>query len=128
MQQTFAQKLDRLFKTVTKPNGEEYSLEEIQVATNKAITTSYIYRLRAGKSTNPTMDKVKALADFFGVDPAYFFSEEDTDPVPDPSRVAANIAFRAQAMDLKAVEDMLLMIKALREKEETGTSNQNDST
>lgn len=128
MHQTFAQKLDRLFKTVTKPNGEEYSLEEIQVATNKAITTSYIYRLRTGKSTNPTMDKVKALTDFFGVDPAYFFSEDNTDPVPDPGRVAANIAFRAQAMDLKAVEDMLLMIKALREKEETGTSNQNDST
>lgn len=128
MYQTFAQKLDRLFKTVTKPNGEEYSLEEIQVATNKAITTSYIYRLRTGKSTNPTMDKVKALADFFGVDPAYFFSEEEADPVPDPNRVAANIAFRAQAMDLKAVEDMLLMIKSLREKEGTGTNTPNDNT
>lgn len=119
MKQTFAQKLEKLFRTITKTNGEEYSPEEIQVATNKAITSSYIYRLRTGKSANPTIDKVKALADFFNIDPAYFFEDEEKDPVAEPERMVANIAFRARNMDMKAVEDMLLMIKQLRETDET---------
>lgn len=118
MKQTFAQKLDKLFKTITKPNGEEYTREEIEVGTNKAITSSYIYRLRTGKSTNPTIDKLQAIADFFNIDPAYFFEEDDKEPTPDPNRLVANIAFRASHMDMKAVEDMLQMIKALREAEE----------
>jgi len=119
MKQTFAQKLEKLFKTITKSNGEEYSREEIEVGTNKAITSSYLYRLRTGKSTNPTIDKVQAIADFFNIDPAYFFEEDDKEPTPDPNRLVANIAFRASHMDMKAVEDMLQMIKTLREAEET---------
>lgn len=118
MPETFAEKLDRLFKTITKPNGEEYSPEEIQAATGKAITSSYIYRLRAGKSANPTIDKVKALADFFGIDPGYFLSDEKTEPTPDPERLVTSMALRARNIDLKTVEDMLLMIQALREKED----------
>lgn len=118
MPETFAEKLDRLFKTITKPNGEEYSPEEIQAATGKAITSSYIYRLRAGKSANPTIDKVKALADFFGIDPSYFLSDEKMEPTPDPERLVTSMALRARNIDLKTVEDMLLMIQALREKED----------
>lgn len=118
MSETFAEKLDRLFKTITKPDGEEYSPEEIQAATDKAITSSYIYRLRAGKSTNPTIDKVKALADFFGIDPAYFLSDKKSEPTPDPERLVESMALRARNIDLKTVEDMLLMIQALREKED----------
>ncbi|MCB9444049.1 MAG: helix-turn-helix transcriptional regulator [Ardenticatenaceae bacterium] len=117
MSETFAEKLDRLFMTITKPDGEEYSPEEIQAATDKAITSSYIYRLRAGKSKNPTIDKVKALADFFGIDPAYFLSDKKSEPMPDPERLVASVALRARNIDLKTVEDMLLMIQSLREKE-----------
>ena len=117
MSETFAEKLDRLFMTITKPDGEEYSPEEIQAATDKAITSSYIYRLRAGKSKNPTIDKVKALADFFGIDPAYFLSDKKSEPMPDPERLVASMALRARNIDLKTVEDMLLMIQSLREKE-----------
>ena len=117
MSETFAEKLDRLLMTITKPDGEEYSPEEIQAATDKAITSSYIYRLRAGKSKNPTIDKVKALADFFGIDPAYFLSDKKSEPTPDPERLVASMALRARNIDLKTVEDMLLMIQSLREKE-----------
>lgn len=126
MSETFAEKLDRLFKTITKPDGEEYSPEEIQAATDKAITSSYIYRLRAGKSTNPTIDKVKALADFFGIDPAYFLSDKKSEPTPDPERLVASMALRARNIDLKTVQDMLLMIQALREKEDAKGENREE--
>jgi transcriptional regulator with XRE-family HTH domain len=118
MPETFGEKLDRLFKKIKKPGGEEFSPEEIQVATNKSITASYIYRLRAGKSGNPTVDKVKALADFFGVSPSYFFEEEATEPAPDPKRMIAQMATRAQNLDMTTLEEMLTMIKAIREAED----------
>jgi transcriptional regulator with XRE-family HTH domain len=114
MPDTFADKLNRLFRTIRKPDGEEYSPEEIQVATEKAITSSYIYRLRSGKSSNPTIDKVKALADFFGIEPGYFFTEDETDPVADTERLVANMALRARNLDMKTIEEMLLMIQEVR--------------
>ena len=122
MPESFAAKLNRLFSSITKPNGEEYSAEEIQVATGKAITSSYIYRLRVGKSTNPTIDKVKVLADFFGIDPGYFLTDEETEPVPDPQRLITSMALRSSSIDLKTIEQMLLMIQSLREEEDSRES------
>ena len=122
MAESFAAKLNRLFSTITKPNGAEYSAEEIQVATGKAITSSYIYRLRVGKSTNPTIDKVKVLADFFGIDPGYFLTDEETEPVPDPQRLITSMALRSSSIDLKTIEQMLLMIQSLREEEDSRES------
>jgi transcriptional regulator with XRE-family HTH domain len=117
MPESFAEKLNRLFKTITKPDGEEFSPEELQVAT-KGITASYIYRLRSGRSTNPSIDKVKAIADFFGINPSYFFEEEAADPSPDPERMLAHMAHRAHALDMTHLEEMLTMIKAIRESED----------
>ena len=118
MSDSFADKLNRLFSSITKPNGEEYSAEEIQVATGKAITSSYIYRLRVGKSTNPTIDKVKVLADFFGIDPGYFLTDEETEPVPHPQRLITSMALRSSSIDLQTIEQMLLMIQSLREEKD----------
>jgi transcriptional regulator with XRE-family HTH domain len=118
MPETFGEKLDRLFKKIKKPGGEEFSPEEIQVATNKSITASYIYRLRAGKSGNPTVDKVKALADFFGVSPSYFFEEEATEPTPDPKRIITQIDRRVPRPDTAVLEELVTMMKAIREAED----------
>jgi transcriptional regulator with XRE-family HTH domain len=72
----FAQRLDDLFKRFTHPDGQEYSYEEVQNGTGKAVTAAYIWRLRTGKATNPGYWVIKALSDFFGVNPNYFFENE----------------------------------------------------
>lgn len=123
---TFSQKLDKLFKTITKANGEEFTPEEVEVATEKAITSSYIYRLRTGKSSNPTIDKVQALAEFFGIDPSYFFADEETEPATDPERLVASVALRARNMDLKTLEDMLAIIRTLRGGTEVEAKSDNE--
>jgi transcriptional regulator with XRE-family HTH domain len=118
MPESFSEKLDRLFRKIKKPTGEEFTPEEIQVATNKRITSSYIYRLRAGQSGNPTIDKVKVLSDFFGISPSYFFEEEATEPTPDPNRIIAQIVRRVQSLDMAVLEELMIMMKAIREAED----------
>lgn len=72
----FAHRLDFLFKTIRRPDGGEYSYEEVQNGTGKAVTAAYIWRLRTGKATNPGYWVIKALSDFFHIDPNYFFQNE----------------------------------------------------
>ncbi len=73
----FAQRLDGLFKTITHPDGTEYSFEEVQNGTNKAVTAAYIWRLRTGRAKNPGYEVIRALSDFFDVDPNYFFWDQE---------------------------------------------------
>jgi transcriptional regulator with XRE-family HTH domain len=74
-----AAKLDRLFRTFHRPGGAEHSYNEvarrIREEGGPTISATYIWQLRTGKRDNPTKSHLEALADFFGVNPAYFFDE-----------------------------------------------------
>ena len=78
MHQTLAQRLDHLFDAVRRPDGQEYTNEQVAnavTAKGVAISQSYIWQLRKQKKDNPTLKHLQALADFFGVPPAYFFDD-----------------------------------------------------
>jgi transcriptional regulator with XRE-family HTH domain len=82
-ERTFAQRLDYLFREVHPPSRGPYTYAEVVQAINQAtgdgergISASAIQQLRTGTKRNPTMRTIKALADFFGVPPAYFFDDE----------------------------------------------------
>jgi transcriptional regulator with XRE-family HTH domain len=74
---TLAAKLDRLFRTVHPPGRGEYSYGDvartIQQRGGPTISATYVWQLRRGLRDNPTKQHLEALADFFGVPPAYFF-------------------------------------------------------
>jgi transcriptional regulator with XRE-family HTH domain len=79
-----AQRLGYLFLTVHPEGRGPYSHAEVAEAINKVagkniISTVYIWQLRTGQRDNPTMRHLSALAAFFGVSPAYFFSDGQTD-------------------------------------------------
>ena len=77
---TLAAKLDRLFKVVHPPDRDEYTHEEVATALRErggpTISATYLWQLRKGVRDNPTKKHLEALADFFGVSPAYFFDDE----------------------------------------------------
>jgi ESX-1-secreted protein regulator len=73
---TLAQKLEHLFRTV-HPRGREYSNNEVADAVG--VSGTYIGQLRKGLRDNPTKDTIEGIAEFFRVDPAYFFDDEVTD-------------------------------------------------
>lgn len=77
---TLAQKLDRLFRAAHPRGRSEYTLEEvaegIRARGGPTISVSYLWQLRRGERDNPRKSHLQALAEFFGVSPAYFFDDE----------------------------------------------------
>jgi transcriptional regulator with XRE-family HTH domain len=76
---TLAEKLDRLFQTVRRGGRAEYSYEEVAAAIRAdgvMISHTYVWQLRKGLRDNPTKRHLEALAQFFGVSPAYFLDDE----------------------------------------------------
>lgn len=77
-----AQRLDQLFRTVHPKDRGPYSNEDVAEAINSAagesvISATYIWALRTGRSTNPTLKRLRALAAFFGVPPVYFLDDAE---------------------------------------------------
>jgi transcriptional regulator with XRE-family HTH domain len=99
----FAQRLDALFKQFMHPDGREYTYEEVQNGTGKAVTAGYIWRLRTGKATNPGYWVIKALGDFFGVAPNYFFENETQASETLSEQVNADLAERFQESSIKDI-------------------------
>ncbi|GGS30784.1 MULTISPECIES: helix-turn-helix domain-containing protein [Actinokineospora] len=74
-------RLDRLFK-ISRPRGRQWSNAEVAAEVKKAnpdlrVSGAYLSMLRTGKRTSPSTDLLVALARFFGVNPSYFFDDED---------------------------------------------------
>ena len=73
----FSRRLDYLFKRITHSTGVEYTYDEVQQGTGNAVTAQYVWRLRTGNAKNPSYMMIVALSEFFGVEPAYFFQDEE---------------------------------------------------
>ena len=81
---SFAQLLNHLFATMAKPDGGEYSNEDVSSMLREQgeqISASYLWQLRTSKKDNPTRRHMKALAQFFGVPGGYFLEDAVTDRV-----------------------------------------------
>jgi transcriptional regulator with XRE-family HTH domain len=96
--ESLAQRIDRLFRTHLSPRGKEYSYRQVAAAIGRngagvdqgeAVSATYIWALRTGVKTNPTMRHLQALARFFEVSPSYFFDEELTGFACEETRLLA---------------------------------------
>lgn len=112
---SFADRLNHLFATVY-PKGEgPYSNPDVAKAINAAageqvITSAYIWQLRKGQKDNPTRRHIAALAEFFGVEPNYFFeSQGETASAPIPIEIQA-------ALEDDAVRQLFLTTRGLSDK------------
>lgn len=80
-QPTLAEKIDQLFRSVRPDNRREYTYEEaadgIRKRGGETISASYLWELRTGAKDNPRKKHLEAIADFFGVPPAYFFDGDE---------------------------------------------------
>ncbi|MFD9503457.1 Secondary metabolite protein [Streptomyces sp. NPDC060035] len=80
-EKSFAELLDYLFREVHPKGRGPYTYAEvskgIKEASGTAISASAIQQLRKGINSNPKMQTIRALAGFFGVNPGYFFDEEE---------------------------------------------------
>lgn len=126
---SLAQKLDRLFKTVLSPNGDEYTYREVAEAINAAggatISWAYIHQLRTGKRSDPRKSHLETLAKFFGVSAEYFFDEERSEKIGAELDLLASlresgvfgIATRAKDLSPEGKQALASVLETLRRAE-----------
>lgn len=113
---TVGQLVDELFHTHRRPDGREYTYQEICTALDGAIEPSQLSRLRNGKVTNPGRETLLALCRFFQVRPSYFFPELEQLPPPAEATQpdALQVALRSSGLrpDVQAkLEDLIQTLK-----------------
>jgi transcriptional regulator with XRE-family HTH domain len=125
----FAERLDRLFRTVHPKDRGPYTPADVAEAINaeageRVVSGTYLWLLRTGQRDNPTMKHLIAIARFFGVPPTYFFPDDTVEQDAVPAEVVAalsddkvrDMALRAAGLSdrsLTAITDMINSARAL---------------
>jgi ESX-1-secreted protein regulator len=124
----FAERLDHLFNAV-HPNGRgSYTYAEVAQGIREAsgddfsISASAIQQLRTGAKSNPKMQTIKALADFFGVPAGYFFDDEVAERTRAEIRVITamrdhgvrRVALRANGLSTSSLHMLSTVIEQAR--------------
>lgn len=92
-----ATRLAHLFETVHPANRGPYGNPEVAKAINEkagqqVLSATYLWQLRTGKRTDPTHSRLTAIADFFGVDVAYFYEDDAAKRTNSQLKLAAALA------------------------------------
>ena len=119
----FALRLNRLFKERRKPDGKPYSQTEVLNGLQGVLTRVYLWRLRKGLALNPSFQVIAGLADFFGVNPGYFFESDHLTGAANhgqPKDLAYEIALRSSRLDSEGQQMVLFMIEAILKSKKQG--------
>ena len=120
-------KLDYLFRTIRPPDWPKYLDDEVVAAIRARggppISATYLCQLRTGARDNPSLKLLQALADFFGVPPAYFVDDGTAARLEAELELAAALrdsavralAARAFGLSPRALEALGALVDALRE-------------
>lgn len=123
-------KLNKLFDTMRKPSDPPLSnaaaAEAITRKTGVSISSAYLWQLRTGVKSNPTVTHLRAIAQFFGVAPSYL-----VDPGIDPDIDAQlnllqamrdagvrDLAMRASGLTPQALNSLRAMVDHARQLEQ----------
>jgi transcriptional regulator with XRE-family HTH domain len=121
-QRLFAERLDRLFRTVHPKDRSPCTPAEVveainQASDDKVVSGTYLWLLRTRQRDNPTTKHIIAIARFFGVPPTYFLPDDamQRDGAPELAAVLSDDKVREMALraaglsdrSLKAITDMI---------------------
>lgn len=119
---SLSRRVEWLFETVkNERTGGPYTEAEVARAALGDLTEKDVSEIRSGRLTNPTVRQILALADFFGVEPAYFLERGKDPPTLDGGSIRAlgdekSRMLLHKSLDLSEAEkDMLIdMIEHLQ--------------
>ena len=139
---SLAEKLNHLFIEVRPRSGSEYTLEEAVNGIRAhggpdgtTISVSYLWQLRKGLRTNPTVRHLEAIAGFFGVPAAYFLDDDTAARVDEQldsiallrDRSVHRLASRAAGLSPSSLRAITDMIESARRLEGLPDSDQPDA-
>ena len=85
-----SERFRRLLALYRKPDGSEWGGQELENATYKAVTRSYVANLKKGRIENPGLAKLEAISGAMGFPPALWFGEAGEEGrTPDEALLAA---------------------------------------
>lgn len=88
--QDFGQKVEHLFQAFkNERTGVPLTDADVARLSLGDLSAEDVRRLRSGELVNPSVDKVIALADVFGVHPSYFLNHEEKPPLLDEETMRA---------------------------------------
>jgi transcriptional regulator with XRE-family HTH domain len=70
-----AQRFERLMETYRRPDGRQWTGQELDEATGGVVTRSYVTNLRKGRIDNPGYEKLRAIAKVMGFPPELWFQD-----------------------------------------------------
>ena len=121
-----AGKLNKLFEIMRSPSEPLLSnvaaAEAITEETGVSISAAYMWQLRNGLKSNPTVQHLRAIAEFFGV-PASYLIDRDTDPKIDAQlgllqalrdSGVRDLALRASGLTPEAITSLATMVDEAR--------------
>ena len=116
---SFATKLKRLFDEKRKPDGTRYLKKDVLDGIPPDILTRvYLWRLEKGKVLKPKYEVVKALADFFEVQPSYFFEDDEGESKTEPEKIdqreELHVLLRSIGLDANEAQAVLLIVDKLK--------------
>lgn len=124
-----ATRLNKLFELMRKagatPLSNAAAAAAIADRTGARISPAYLWQLRSGVKTNPTVAHLRAIADFFGVPPSYLV-DRGNDPAIDAQlkllqalrdNGVRDLAARASGLTPQALNSLATIVDHLRELE-----------
>ena len=91
--------------------------------TKDVLSRVQLWKLRTGQAVNPGIQVIQALADFFKVNPTYFFESESAEATEQEQKqndFIEKVALRSSDLDENGKQAVLFMIDSiLKSKNET---------
>lgn len=122
-------RLNKLFEVMHRPSAPPLSNAAAATAitekTGVSISPAYLWQLRNGVKDNPTVQHLRAIAEFFGV-PASYLIDRDPDPQIDAQlnllqalrdSGVRDLAMRASGLTPQALNSVALILDRVRELE-----------
>lgn len=124
---SLAEKVRRLIELRTPPGGKRLSYERVAQSINEengknVISGPYVWELATGKTTNPRLHHLEALARWGGTDVRYFFDDDYADRVDSQLALLSqlresgvlNVALRAKDLSDSSRKQLGAMISHFR--------------
>lgn len=87
-----SERFQRLLALYRRPDGGEWGGQDLEKATGRMVTRSYVSNLKSGRIENPGLSKLEAIAGAMGFPPALWFGDEGARTLDEAIAVALDDA------------------------------------
>ena len=106
-----AQRLNHLFATIRQDNGRKHTDEQLAAhvteTTGQRCSRQWVAELRKAQNRAPDLDRLQAIAGFFGVAPGYLFDQDQARAVDDDIATAQALKqLQANGIHLRQLQDL----------------------